>query len=86
MRRWILLWVLAVMVIAAIIGWQVIKYRDDEEQAKAHWHKMTGTDDISSLAECIEKREAGRGIEECVEIEAAINKPFGQVWDAERAR
>ena len=86
MRRWILLWVLAVIVIAAIIGWQVIKYRDEEEQAKALWNKLTGTNDISSLAECIEKRESRRGIEECGEIEATINKAFGQVWDAERDR
>ena len=86
MRRWILLWVLLVMGIAAIAGWQQIKSRDEEEQTNALWHKMTGTNDISSLAECIEKREYRRDIEECAEIEAAINKAFGQVWDAERDR
>jgi len=66
------------MVIAAIAGWQEIKYRDEEAQTKALWHQLTGTNDLSSLAECIEKREYGMDIEKCMEIEAAIEKAIGR--------
>lgn len=78
MRKWIILWALLVMVIAAIAGWQEIKYRDEEAQTKALWHQLTGTNDLSSLAECIEKREYGMDIEKCMEIEAAIEKAIGR--------
>jgi hypothetical protein len=85
-RRWIILLALLVMVIAAIAGWQEIKYRDEEEHTKALWCELTGTNDISSLAECIENREHRREIGECVKIEAAIDKAFGQEWERERDR
>lgn len=78
MRRWIILMTLLVMVVAAIAGWQEIKYRDEDARTKALWHQLTGTNDLSSLAECIEKREYGMDIEKCVEFEAAINKAIGR--------
>lgn len=78
MRRWIILWVLLVTVFAAFAGWQEIKYRDEEAQTKALWHELTGTNDVSSLTECIEKKEYGMDIEACVKIEAAIEKAIGR--------
>lgn len=78
MRRWILLWALLVMVIAAIAGWQEIKYRDEEAQTLALWHQLSGTNDLSSLTECIEKKEYGMNIEKCLEIQAAIDKAIGR--------
>ena len=78
MRRWFILWALLVMVVAAIAGWQEIKNRDEEARTKVLWNQLTGTNDLSSLAECIEKREYGMDIEKCVGIEAAINKTIGR--------
>jgi hypothetical protein len=78
MRRWIILMTLLVMVVAAIAGWQEIKSRDEEAHTKVLWNQLTGTNDLSSLAECIEKREYGMDIEKCVEIEATINKTLGR--------
>lgn len=77
-RRWILLWALLVMLFAAIAGWQEMKNRDEEAQAKVLWHELTGTNDLSSLAECIEKTEYGMNIEKCMEVEASINKTLGR--------
>jgi hypothetical protein len=65
MRRWIILWVLLVTVYAAFAGWQEIKARDEEGHTKALWHELIGTDDVSSLTECIEKNANGRDIEAC---------------------
>ena len=59
-------------------GWQEIKYRDEEAKTKVLWHQLAGTKDLSSLAECIEKREHGMSIEKCVEIEAANNKTLSR--------
>lgn len=59
-------------------GWQEIKYRDEEAKTKVLWHQLAGTKDLSSLAECIEKREHGMNIEKCVEIEAANNKTLSR--------
>jgi len=78
MRRWIILWVLLVTVFAAFAGWQEIKARDEEVHTKALWHELTGTNDVSSLTECIEKKEYGREIEACVKIQAAIEKAIGR--------
>jgi hypothetical protein len=78
MRRWLILWALLVMVVAAIAGWQEIKYRDEEAKTKVLWHQLAETKDLSSLAECIEKREHGMDIEKCVEIEAVINKTLSR--------
>ena len=77
-RRWIILWVLLVTVFAAFAGWQEIKARDEEEHTKALWHELTGTDDVSSLTECIEKNAYGRDIEACLKIQAAIEKTIGR--------
>jgi len=77
-RRWIILWVLLVTLFAAFAGWQEIKARDEEGHTKALWHELTGTDDVSSLTECIEKKEYGRDIEACLKIQAAIEKTIGQ--------
>lgn len=78
MRRWIILWVLLVTVFAAFAGWQEIKARDEEEHTKALWHELPGTDDVSSLTECIEKKAYGRDIEACLKIQAAIEKTIGR--------
>jgi hypothetical protein len=78
MRRWLILWALLVIVVAAIAGWQEIKYRDEEAKTKALWHQLAGANDLSSLAECLEKRAYGMDIEKCVGIEAAINKTLGR--------
>lgn len=78
MRRWFILWALLVMVVAAIAGWQEIKNRDEEARTKVLWNQLTGTNDLSSLAECIEKREYRMDIEKCVGVEAAINKTLGR--------
>ena len=78
MRRWIILWVLLVTVFAAFAGWQEIKARDEEVHTKALWHELTGTNDVSSLTECLEKKEYGRDIEACRKIEAAIEKAIGR--------
>lgn len=61
-------------VFAAFAGWQEIKARDEEGRTKALWHELTGTDDVSSLTECIEKIAYGRDIEACLKIQAAIEK------------
>ncbi len=77
-RRWIILWVLLVTLFAAFAGWQEIKARNEEEHTKALWHDLTGTDDVSSLTECIEKNAYGRDIEACLKIQAAIEKSMGR--------
>ena len=78
MRRWIILWVLLVTVFAAFAVWQEIKYGNEEAQTKTLWHELTGTNDVSSLSECIEKKEYGRDIEACLKIQAAIEKAIGR--------
>ena len=78
LRRWIILWVLLVTLFAAFAGWQEIKARDEEEHTKALWHELAGTDDVSSLTECIEKNAYGREIEACLKIQAVIEKTIGR--------
>jgi len=67
-----------VTVFAASAGWQAIKARDEEGRTKALWHELTGTDDVSSLTECIEKIAYGRDIEACLKIQAAIEQTIGR--------
>jgi hypothetical protein len=77
MRRWVILMTLLVMVVASIAGWQEITYRGEEGQTKVLWHQLTGTNDLSSHAECIEKREYGMDIDKCVEFRRRSTRPSG---------
>jgi len=78
MRRWIILWVLLMTAFGAFALWQDRKAQEEEVHTKALWQELTGTDDVSSLSECIEKTEYGRDIEACLKIQTAIEQAIGR--------
>jgi len=78
MRRWIILWVLLMTAFGAFALWQDRKAQEKEVHTKALWQKLTGTDDVSSLSECVEKTEYGRDIEACLKIQTAIEQAIGR--------
>lgn len=76
MRRWIILGVLLVMVIAAVVGWQYKNYMDEEVEAKKEelWRRLTDRES-STFAECLKNQYL---IPKCMDIQAAVDKAIGR--------
>lgn len=78
MRRWIILWILFVTAFGAFALWQDRKNEEKEVQTKALWQKLSATDEISSLSECVEKIDLRKDIEACLKIQTAIEEAIGR--------